>query len=69
MTTDVELVLPRNEHFASCHPFGVIMSQTKLYTCRGAFHLVKNSGSGVNGNVFSVRLTGKFSEKVELLKR
>ena len=38
----------------------------------GAFHLVKNSensGSGLNGNVFSVRLTGKFPEKVEQLKR
>ena len=39
----------------------------------GAFHLVKNSenpGSGQNGKrFFSVRPTGKFPEKVELLRR
>lgn len=34
----------------------------------GASHLVKNSGSAVNGKR-SVRPTGKFLEKVELLKR
>ena len=37
-----------------------------------AFHLVKNSensGSGLNGKRFFVRPTGKFPEKVELLRR
>ena len=39
---------------------------------RGAFHLVENSenaGLGVNGKRFFVHPTGKFPEKVELLKR
>ena len=35
---------------------------------KGAFHLVENSGLGVNGKRFSVHRSGKFPEKVELLK-